>query len=218
MSSGAGYTTTRAKGAQDLLRFFSALLGVSFALSVSTASATGPTNTSQAIQPTQSVQGRLNTSSAPGVHVIRTGHEWREFTNERQLSWDHELDFNRDMVVAVFLGTRNSAGYIAKISEIRRTDWTVEVTYIEIPPDVRQMHAQVINTPYALSLIPKTNAPVLFSRGHFSTQEVPFDEYDRMMRMLSEQAYQVEDLKRKNNWANGRIQDLTGLLTTTPTR
>ena len=203
---------------QVVLRVFPALLSVSLLLNAASAFAMGPTNTSQTIHPTQTAEGRLNASSTPGVHVIRTGHEWREFTHERRLSWDADIDFNRDMVLAVFLGPRNSAGYSAKISEIRQTDWTVEVTYTEIPPDVRQSHAQVINTPYVLSIIPKTNAPVVFSRGHFSTQEVPFDEYDRMMRRLSEQAYQLEDLKRKNAWANGRIQDLTGLLTTTPSR
>ena len=201
-----------------MLRLLSALVSLSLLASVSEGFAAGPTNTSQTIQPTKSIQGNLNVSGTSGVYVIRTGHEWREFTNKRGLSWAADIDFNRDMIIAVFLGTRNSAGYVAKFSEIRRTDWTVEVTYAEIQPDVRQMHAQVINTPYALSIIPKTNAPVVFSRGHFSTLEVPFDEYDRMMRTLSEQAYQVEDLRLKNNWANGRIQDLTGLLTSTPSR
>ncbi|MEG3619750.1 protease complex subunit PrcB family protein [Magnetovibrio sp. PR-2] len=201
-----------------MLRLISALLSVFVLACATTSLAAGPTNTSQTLQPTKTVEGRLNTPGTPGVYVIRTGHEWREFTHKRKLSWDADIDFNRDMIIAVFLGTHNSAGTHAKISEIRRTDWTVEVTYIEIPPDVRQMHAQVINTPYVISIIPRTDAPVVFSRGHFSTQEVPFDEYDRMMRTLSEQAYQVEDLKRKNDWANGRIQDLTGLLTATPSR
>jgi len=125
------------------------------------------------------------------------------------------VDFNRDMIVAVLLGTRNTGGYKAQISDIRVTDWVVEVTYSEIPPQANQTVSQALTNPYVVSVIAQSPAPVVFSKENFGSHELPYDEYTRMTRQISEMSYQLEDERRKNAISQGRIQDLTNLLTRT---
>lgn len=119
------------------------------------------------------------------------------------------------MIIAVLLGTRNTAGYKVKISDIRATDWVIEVTYSEIPPQANQTISQALTNPYVLSVIAQSPAPVVFSKEHFGPHELPYTEYTRMIRQISEMSYQLEDERRKNVLSQGRIQDLTNLLTRT---
>ncbi len=195
-----------------LLRSIPAVLALALCLA-STPSWSAPINNAQPIEAHKTVHGNLQPPTKHSVHVMRTGHEWREFTNAQRINWSADIDFNHEMVVAVFLGTRPTNGYRVSLPEIRMTEWVIEVTYAEIPPDPRQNHAQVLTSPYVLSILPRSEAPVVFSQGHFGTQEIPFDEYDRLVRTLSELAYQLNDERRKNEWATGRIQDLTDLMT-----
>jgi len=132
---------------------------------------------------------------------------------EQRLNWAANVDFNRDMIIAVLLGTRNSGGYKVQISDVRATDAVIEVTYAEIPPQATQAVAQSLTNPYVLSIIARTQAPVVFSQGNFGPQELSYDEYTRLIRQISEMSYQLEDERRKNAMSTGRIQDLTDLLT-----
>jgi len=117
------------------------------------------------------------------------------------------------MVIAVLLGTRNSGGYKVKISDVRTTDGLIEVTYDEIPPRADRMVPQSLTNPYALSIIGQSSAPVVFGKGNFSAQTIPYGEYTRLIRHISEMSYQLDDERRKNAMAQGRIRDLTDLLT-----
>ncbi|MCW8916795.1 MAG: protease complex subunit PrcB family protein [Magnetovibrio sp.] len=197
-----------------MLRFLPTVLGLGLCLA-STPSWSAPINNAEPVVARKVVHGNLSSPTKHSVHVLRTGHEWREFTNAQRINWDTNIDFNHDMVVAVFLGTRNTSGYRITLPEVRMTEWLIEVTYAEIPPDPQRNHIQALTSPYVLSILPRSEAPVVFSQGHFGTQEVPFDEYDRLVRTLSELAYQLNDERRKNEWAMGRIQDLTELMTST---
>lgn len=179
------------------------------------ATSTRSTLSSTPVQQSATARGDLVGPGPSGVHVLRTAEQWRNFQRDHRLDWPVNIDFNRDMVIAVLLGTRNSGGYSAKISDVRATDWLIEVTYSEIPPQANQAVSAALTNPYVLSVIPRSQNPVAFSRGHFGAQTIPYDEYTRQVRQISEMAYQLEDERRKNAMAQGRIRDLTDLLTRT---
>jgi len=184
------------------------------ALHTSSAWATS-TLKSRPIAQSSNAHGDLPGPGPNGVHAIRSVEQWREFQTAQRLNWPIAVDFNRDMIVAVLLGTRNTGGYKVHISDVRATDWMIEVTYSEIPPQANQSVNQALTNPYVLSVIAQSQAPVVFSKENFGPQELPYDEYTRMIRQSSEMSYQLEDERRKNAMAQGRIQDLTNLLTRT---
>ncbi|HEY9079354.1 protease complex subunit PrcB family protein [Magnetovibrio sp.] len=175
--------------------------------------ASGSTLMSTPVEQSATIRGDLPGPGRPGVFALRTSDQWKAFQGEQRLNWPVAIDFNRDMVIAVMLGTRNSGGYTAKISDVRATDWVVEVTYSEIPPQATQPVIQTLTNPYVLSVIAQSQNPVVFSRGHFGMQAVPYTEYTRLIRKISELSYQLDDEQRKNAMAQGRIRDLTDLLT-----
>jgi len=72
-----------------------------------------------------------------------------------------------------------------------------------------------LTNPYVLSVIAQSPNPVAFSPGHFGAKTRPYNEDTRQVRQTSEMAYQLDDERRKNAMAQGRIRDLTDLLTRT---
>ena len=136
-------------------------------------------------------QGDLPGPGTSGVHAVRTPQDWQKFQRERGLNWPIAIDFTRDMVIAVFLGTRNSAGYKIEIAEIRAEPHHTEITYREIPPAATNPVAQMLTNPYVLAVIPQPQTPVMFSKGFFSTMEVPYGEFTRLVRYMSETDYQL---------------------------
>lgn len=172
--------------------------------------------TSLPVAQSASVRGDLPGPGAASVHVLRDLQAWRQFQNEQRLTWAANIDFTRDMVVAVFLGTRNTTGFKVQLASIRTTDAVTEVTYAEIPPQALQTVSETPTNPYVLSVIPQSDLPVVFSAGHFEATQMPFDEYARLIRQISEMAYQLNEAQRKNAMTEGRVRDLNSLITRTP--
>src|SRR4029450_5971437 len=83
--------------------------------------------------------------------VVRTAQEWtalwKEHAPDRPMP---AVDFTKSMVLGVFLGSRNTAGYRVTIAGIERSGATVGVTYREERPAARDMLAQVITFPHHL--------------------------------------------------------------------
>lgn len=158
-------------------------------------------------------QGDLPGPGDGGVYAIRTSADWQTFQQERGLTWAINIDFNRDMVIAVFLGTRNSAGYKIELAEIRAEPWHAEVTYREIPPSATTPVAQMLTNPYILKVIGQSQTPVVFSKGFFSTVHIPYGEFSRLVHHMSETDYRLQDERRLKELAEGRVRDLSELLT-----
>lgn len=160
-----------------------------------------------------SAHGDLPGPGAASVHAVRDLGAWRQFQIDQRLTWAPPIDFTRDMVVAVFLGTRNTTGYTVQIADIRTTDAVTEVIYTEIPPQALQTVTETLTNPYVLSVIPQSALPVVFSSGHFHATQMPYGEYTRLIRQISEMSYQLDDARRKNAMSEGRVRDLNSLIT-----
>ena len=95
--------------------------------------------------------------------VVRTAAEWeRLWTAHADGRPRPDVDFARDMIVAVFLGSRPTAGYGVAIAGVRHGQGETVVEYRETRPGPGRMTAQVITSPYDIVAIPKVEGPVRF--------------------------------------------------------
>jgi len=97
--------------------------------------------------------------------VVRTDAEWTKLW--QQHSPDRQrprVDFSKDMIVGVFMGSRSSAGYNTSIVSTFAKDGTVLVRYQESTPRPGTMTAQVLTFPYHLVAIPKATGDVKFEK------------------------------------------------------
>lgn len=98
--------------------------------------------------------------------VARTAAEWEALW--RQHSPDRPqpaVDLSKEMVVAVFLGSRNTAGYSIDIVSAKEDQGALIVAYRERQPAPGAVTAQIITTPYHMVAVPKSALPVKFQRA-----------------------------------------------------
>lgn len=95
--------------------------------------------------------------------VVRTAGDWeRLWTEHAGERARPEVDFGREMVVAVFLGSRPTAGFGVGIVGVREEGGATIVAYRETRPRPGTVAAQVITSPYAIAAIPKAPGDVKF--------------------------------------------------------
>ena len=108
--------------------------------------------------------GQSNIDEAKQV-VVRTDAEWTKLW--QQHSPDRQrpaVDFAKDMIVGVFMGSRSTAGYNISIVSTFAKDGNVLVRYQESTPRPGTMTAQVLTFPYHLVAIPKAAGEVKFEK------------------------------------------------------
>ena len=97
--------------------------------------------------------------------AARTPAEWT--TLWRQHAGDSELpkvDFASRTVVAVFLGTRSSAGYGVEITGTRTDKGALIVEWRERRPEPGTIRAQVLTSPAHIATIPKFAGEIRFEK------------------------------------------------------
>jgi VWFA-related protein len=112
----------------------------------------------------------INTDMMSGIAqpeqvVVRTAAEW-------QALWQRHapgrpaptVDFGKQMVVAVFLGTRPSGGYQVEIAGVRQEGNTLVVQWSERRPGPGQMAAQVMTAPAHIVAVPRHEGEVRFEK------------------------------------------------------
>lgn len=67
-----------------------------------------------------------------------------------------EIDFEKQMVLAVFMGTKNSGGYRIEIASIAKAKDTLAVKVINYQREAGMM-LPVLTSPFQLVLLPKGN-------------------------------------------------------------
>ena len=98
--------------------------------------------------------------------VVRTAEAWKALWKEHAPGQPMPaVDFTRSMVVGVFLGSRNTAGYSVAITGIERDGSAAVVTYRETRPGAGDMLAQVITFPHHLVRVERIAGDVTFTRA-----------------------------------------------------
>jgi len=102
---------------------------------------------------------------SPKQAVARTPAEWTALW--RQHAGDTALpkvDFASRTVVAVFLGTRMSAGYVVEITGTHQQQGALIVQWRERRPEPGLVTAQVITSPAHIATIPKFAGEIRFEK------------------------------------------------------
>jgi hypothetical protein len=74
------------------------------------------------------------------------------------------VDFSKEMVVAVFMGSRPTAGFSVAIVSAAARDGKLVVTYKETLPAPGGVRAQILTAPYHIVAAPKSTLPVVFEK------------------------------------------------------
>lgn len=116
--------------------------------------------------PPRSIEsGTQSSVDEPRQAVARTAAEWSALWKGHNFDKPApQVDFSKEMVVAVFLGSRPTAGYTVRIVGTEMRDGALVVRYSEGRPPAGMMTAQVLTSPYAIAAVPKFAGDVKFEK------------------------------------------------------
>ena len=110
-------------------------------------------------------QGARSQITSPREVIVRTAAEWDSLWREHQPAGQRAaIDFSKEMIGGVFLGSRPTAGYSVTIVSAAEEGNVMRVRYRETPPPPDAITAQVITYPYHLVAVPKSAARVVFEK------------------------------------------------------
>jgi hypothetical protein len=90
--------------------------------------------------------------------LVRTEAEWTRLWNQH--APDHprpRVDFSKEMVVAVFMGSRPNAGFSTTITTAMAANGALVVRYTETMPGPGTVSAQILTFPYHIVAIAKAD-------------------------------------------------------------
>ncbi len=112
---------------------------------------------------TSIAKGSMSGQQTAKQVTVRTDAEWKALWK------DHEptakmpsVDFAKNMVVGIFLGSKPSDGHDVEIVGVRTQDAELIVEYVQKQPARGTMAAQILTEPYHLVVVPKHAGPVRF--------------------------------------------------------
>ncbi len=108
----------------------------------------------------------MSNIDAPGQVVARTQKEWdalwRLHAGDKPAP---KVDFAARTVVAVFLGSRSTAGYRVAVTGAAAEGGTLVVEWREERPNPRDILAQVMTSPAHLATVPKFDGEIVFRKA-----------------------------------------------------
>ena len=111
------------------------------------------------------VTDMMSEVDSPKQAVARTPAEWTALWREHAgAKAAPQVDFGSRTVVAVFLGTRSSAGYFVEITGTRPDKGALVVEWRERRPERDQVSAQVITSPAHIATIPIFAGEIRFEK------------------------------------------------------
>jgi hypothetical protein len=109
-------------------------------------------------------RGTLSGIERPKQVAIQDEAAWRALWKEHAPEQDPpRVDFTARTVLAVFLGSRTTAGYTVDITEVERGEREAIVRVREGRPARDQMLAQVITSPFHIVSVPRLHGTIKFT-------------------------------------------------------
>jgi hypothetical protein len=98
--------------------------------------------------------------------IVRTPGEWQALWTEHQPdAQPPRVDFSKAMVIGVFLGFRNTAGYSAAITSIERAGEEIVVTWKESTPGPQDITSQVLTFPHHIVRSDRQDGRIVFKQA-----------------------------------------------------
>jgi hypothetical protein len=111
-------------------------------------------------------KGAFSALDTAGEIIIRDPAEWRElWQNHARMQTETaipEVDFEREMVIAVTLGRRSTGGYGIEITRVERTGNGLRVDVTRTAPPPGAMTIQALTAPFHFVAVPASDLPVRF--------------------------------------------------------
>jgi len=90
--------------------------------------------------------------------LVRTEAEWTRLWNQHAPNHPRpRVDFSKEMVVAVFMGSRPNAGFSTTITSAMAANGALVVRYKETMPGPGTVSAQILTFPYHIVAIAKAD-------------------------------------------------------------
>jgi hypothetical protein len=110
-------------------------------------------------------QGTMSNIEEPRQVVVRTAGEWQALWKEHDPeSGAPSVDFTQSIVVAVFLGSRPTAGFAVEVTAVKAEGNRTVVEYLERQPPRGASVAQVLTSPFHAVRVTRMVGPVEFRR------------------------------------------------------
>jgi hypothetical protein len=110
-------------------------------------------------------QGAISNIDEPRQAVVRTAAEWQALWKAHDPGSPAPLvDFTQSFVVAVFLGSRPTAGFTVEIAAVKTEGNRVVVEYVERRPPRDALSAQVLTSPFHVARLARAVGAVEFRR------------------------------------------------------
>lgn len=110
-------------------------------------------------------QGPMSNIEESRQVVVRTAAEWQALWKEHDAQSEApSIDFAQSIVVAVFLGTRPSAGFAVEITAVKGDSSRAVVEYRERRPARDAITAQVITSPFHIVRVARGPGTIEFRR------------------------------------------------------
>jgi hypothetical protein len=90
--------------------------------------------------------------------IIRDANAWAEFWSELGVGDRPEVDFTRDLVVAVAAGQRSSGGHEIAVGQISQDNGALTIGVVETTPGPNCMTTSSLTQPVDVVVIPKVTA------------------------------------------------------------
>ena len=108
---------------------------------------------------------RMSGIDRPHQAVVRTEAEWRSLWQQHAAGRPAPaIDFSKNMVLAVFLGSRPSSGFSVQITGVRAEGDGLVVEWAEARPSPGMSAAQVMTAPSHVVAVPRHDGPVRFEK------------------------------------------------------
>jgi hypothetical protein len=110
-------------------------------------------------------QGPMSNIEEPRQVAVRTAAEWQSLWKEHDgQRAAPAVDFAQSIVVAVFLGTRPTAGFAVEITAVRTEGNRVVVEYRERRPARDALLAQILTSPFHVVRLARIAGTIEFRR------------------------------------------------------
>jgi hypothetical protein len=119
----------------------------------------------QAPQPsfTSVAKGDVSAQQDARQVTVRTAAEWKALWNDHAPTQKMpDIDFNKQMVVGIFLGTKPSTGNEVTVVNVRTEEKDLIVEYVQKQPARGTMAAQILTEPYHLVAVSRHPGTVRF--------------------------------------------------------
>lgn len=101
----------------------------------------------------------------PLTASARTDAEWSALWKRHNFDKPAPaVDFSKEMVVAVFMGSRPTGGFSLDITSAAESGGRFVVSYRERAPKPDALTAQVLTAPYHIAAVPKSALPIIFEK------------------------------------------------------